>query len=127
MANEKITTRSIILSILLCSFFFSAVEAKAQPASSDISKKIAAKAIEKGDVLVHTEKGKYKLFASYDKKKLTGMYATSTDGKNLEVTYKRSQQGSSVICIVCVLVNAIPTCHRISCDEVPGPKSNIAQ
>lgn len=52
-----------------------------------------------GNVLVHTQAGKYKLYASYKNNAVTGYYAIDATGTKVNATVSRRGKGGCYYCI----------------------------
>lgn len=117
-------TKCSLLTVLTFTLLFLAVNVHAQEDTLSASKQLTIVKKQSGQSLVHTEPGKFKLYAKFAKNMVTGYYAIDNGGKRTEATYKRNQNtgGSTVACVVCIVVRGIPTCFQISCDDVPTPK-----
>jgi hypothetical protein len=120
---QKGTSKTVVFSLAILTLFclVLSIQGKAQ-ASVDISKKIETSKKQEGVALIHTEKGKFKLYASYGKNKLTSLYAIDGTGEKIGATYKENPAAKGVTCVVCVIVLGKSTCYLISCDQVPSPK-----
>lgn len=92
--------------------------------TSDISDKIRDNAKTSGSALLLTEKGEFKLYASYKNSKLTDVYAVTNDGKRIDGNFNReetSKNNDTVTCYVCLVVNGRSKCYKVFCDLVPPP------
>lgn len=85
--------------------------------------------ISNGRKPVHSEPGKYTLYATYKNKKLTGYQAVDSKGNNLPVNTIAKESGGKFKCFTCVRVcndagKCADDCTEISCpDDIGGAKA----
>lgn len=73
-----------------------------------------------GNVLMKQESGKYKLFATFKRGKVTNWHATDTKGNKIPVTYTAKAGNYCQVCVI--LADGHANCYQISCDDMPAPK-----
>lgn len=78
-----------------------------------------------GDILMKQESGKFKLYASYSKGKVTDWYAIDTKGNKIPATY--TAKGAAGCWVCAVLPTPPPHCYQISCDDLPKPKTDAVK
>ncbi len=81
--------------------------------------------VSNGRTAVHSEPGKYILYATYKSKKLTGYYAVDTKGNKLPVNTVARQSGGKFKCYACVKVcneagKCVESCTEDSCPDDMG-------
>lgn len=81
--------------------------------------------ISNGNILMHQETGKFKLYATYKKGKVTNWYAIDTKGNKIPATY--SAKGAAVCMVCATLPNGFTNCYQISCDDLPKPKKDAVK
>ena len=117
-----------LLAVFSVLFFMLGNKARSQAPPVDISAKIESSKKQKGEALIHTEEGKYKLYASYSKKKLTHLYAIDITGKKIDATYtKEKNMADGERCFACIDFLGLTICHAIDCGQVPPPKTKSMQ
>lgn len=107
--------KQIILTILVGLFF--CVSVNAQSPNTNLNSKVEAGRKANGTVLIHTEKGKYKVYASFKKSKVDSYYAIDAAGKRVEVTYN-----AELTCTFCISKDGALICYEVACTNIPAPK-----
>ena len=94
--------------------------ANAQSPATNINAKVEAVRKANGTVLVHTEEGKFKVYASFKKSKVTEYYAMDMNGNRINPSYPASKEG--VTCYVCIESPGGTFCYNIDCKDIPPLK-----
>ena len=74
-----------------------------------------------GSVLIHTEKGQHKLYATFTNNKISEYYAITQSGKRLNATYNTSE----TTCKVCISNPSGSICYEVDCSKIPLPKATV--
>lgn len=107
----------ILMAFVICLAFFNA---KAQTPATNINAKVETSRKANGDVLIHTEEGKFKVYASFKKSKATGYYAVDMTGNRISPTYEA--KGVTPRCFFCIHVNGDSVCYEVECTNIPPLK-----
>ena len=90
----------------------------------NLSQKLNRTKITTGNVKLHTEPGKYDLYATFKNKQVTGYYAIDKRGNKIPATY--AEKGTK--CIACITIeNGLNYCYDIDCDDLPKRKPDAVR
>lgn len=111
--------KQIILTAVVAFLF--CVGANAQSPKTNLNSKVEAGRKANGPVLIHTEEGKYKVYASFKKNKVSEYYAIDMDGNKIDATYPVA---NSSRCYFCISNGGASDriCYEVECDFIPSPK-----
>ena len=87
----------------------------------DLSGSFKRTKIVTGNVLMKQEPGKFKLYATYRKRKVTSWYAVDTKGNKIPATYT----AKGAVCYACIAtMGGLQHCYDVDCDDLPKPKTD---
>ena len=102
----------------LAGFLF-CVGINAQSSKTNLNSKVEAGRKANGSVLIHTEEGKYKVYASFKKNKVSEYYAIDMDGNKIKPTYASK---AGLKCSFCIIRGDHVVCYEVECTNIPSPK-----
>jgi len=86
---------------------------------TDLRGKISSAKIADGNVKIHTEPGKYDLYATYKNNKVADYYAIDAKGNKIPATYTPMVTS----CVFCIEKGKKKVCYEVECKNIPGPKN----
>ncbi len=70
-----------------------------------------------GTALIHTENGRFRLYATFSNNKISGYYAVDQNGRRLNPVYPTGGT-KGLFCQVCINTT---TCYEVDCTKIPPP------
>ena len=74
-----------------------------------------------GTALIHTEQGRFRLYATFANNKVSGYYAIDQNGKKINPVYPTGG-AQALFCQVCINSGGTnQTCYEVDCSKIPPP------